>query len=111
MRRKSFDVIVSVGGLLLTVALVAAGALLLWGYSFTNSHRLQPALGPEDHLPGRHRLRPGQAGHRDHPGMIPYLEKYAGQEMTTGAQAEAYANHFIAVHLQADRREARPTRS
>ena len=34
------------------------------------------------------------------PGMIPYLEKYAGQQMTTGAQAEAYANHFIAVHLQ-----------
>ena len=32
--------------------------------------------------------------------MIPYLEKYAGQQMTTGAQAEAYANHFIAVHLQ-----------
>jgi hypothetical protein len=31
--------------------------------------------------------------------MIPYLEKYAGQPLTTGAQAEAYANHFIAVHL------------
>jgi hypothetical protein len=25
---------------------------------------------------------------------------YAGQQMTTGAQAETYANHFIAVHLQ-----------
>ena len=36
MRRKSFDAIVSVGGLLLTVVLVAAGALLLWAYSFTN---------------------------------------------------------------------------
>ncbi len=24
---------------------------------------------------------------------------YAGQQMTTGAQAETYANHFIAVHL------------
>ena len=37
MRRKSFDVIVGVGGLLLTVVLVAAGALLFWAYSFTNS--------------------------------------------------------------------------
>ena len=31
--------------------------------------------------------------------MKPYLLKYAGQQMTTGAQAEAYADHFIAVHL------------
>ena len=31
--------------------------------------------------------------------MIPYLEKYAGQQLLTGQQAEAYADHFIAVHL------------
>ena len=27
------------------------------------------------------------------------MSKYAGQQMTTGAQAETYADHFIAVHL------------
>lgn len=27
------------------------------------------------------------------------MKKYAGQSMTSGAQAETYANHFIAVHL------------
>src|ERR1700676_4983123 len=27
------------------------------------------------------------------------MRVYAGQQMTTGAQAETYANHFIAVHL------------
>ena len=27
------------------------------------------------------------------------LEPYAGQQMTTGKQAQAYADHFIAVHL------------
>ena len=32
--------------------------------------------------------------------MKPYLLKYAGQQMLTGQQAEAYANHFIAIHLQ-----------
>ena len=31
--------------------------------------------------------------------MLPYLLQYAGQPLTTGAQAEAYANHFIANHL------------
>jgi len=28
------------------------------------------------------------------------MKQYAGQLMTTGAQAETYANHFIAVHLK-----------
>jgi len=34
------------------------------------------------------------------PQVGPYLNKYAGQQMLTGQQAEAYANHFIAVHLE-----------
>ncbi|HTW08370.1 MAG TPA: hypothetical protein VME46_12715, partial [Acidimicrobiales bacterium] len=37
MRRKAFDEIVSVGGLLLTLVLVAAGILLFWGYSYSNN--------------------------------------------------------------------------
>ena len=32
--------------------------------------------------------------------MIPYLFKHAGHKLTTGAQAETCANHFIGVHLQ-----------
>jgi len=31
--------------------------------------------------------------------MKPYLLQYAGQQLVTGQQAEAYADHFIAVHL------------
>ncbi len=27
------------------------------------------------------------------------LKQYAGQQMTTGPQAKAYANHYIAVHM------------
>jgi hypothetical protein len=34
------------------------------------------------------------------PVMLPYLEQYAGQQLVTGKQAEAYADHFIAYHLQ-----------
>jgi hypothetical protein len=33
------------------------------------------------------------------PEIGPYLLPYAGQQLTTGRQAEVYANHFIAVHL------------
>ena len=32
--------------------------------------------------------------------MIPSVSQYAGQELTTGAQAQVYADDFIAVHLQ-----------
>ena len=28
------------------------------------------------------------------------MRQYAGQQLTTGAQAETYADHFIAVHLK-----------
>ncbi len=100
MRRKSFDVIVGVGGLLLTVALVAAGALLLWAYSFTNSTVTNQLSAQKITFPAATAFAQAKAGTEITPGMIPYLEKYAGQQMTTGAQAEAYANHFIAVHLQ-----------
>jgi hypothetical protein len=31
--------------------------------------------------------------------MIPSVSQYAGQELLTGQQAAAYADHFIAVHL------------
>ena len=31
--------------------------------------------------------------------MIPSVSQYAGQQLLTGSQAEAYADHFIAVHL------------
>src|SRR4051812_2477462 len=34
------------------------------------------------------------------PADVAALTPYFGQPMTTGAQAEAYANHYIGVHLQ-----------
>jgi hypothetical protein len=40
-----------------------------------------------------------KAGTEITPGMIPSVSQYAGQQMLTGQQAEAYADHFIAVHI------------
>jgi hypothetical protein len=33
------------------------------------------------------------------PELLPGVKQYAGQQLTTGAQAKAYANNFINVHL------------
>ena len=100
MRRKSFDVLVSVGGLLLTLVLLAAGGLLLWGYSYANNTVHNQLAAQSIYFPTKADFAQAKPGTEITPGMIPYLEKYAGQQLTTGAQAEAYADHFIAVHLQ-----------
>ncbi len=33
------------------------------------------------------------------PALLPGVKQYAGQQLTTGAQAKAYANNFIGVHV------------
>ncbi|HEX7660025.1 MAG TPA: hypothetical protein VF444_11160 [Pseudonocardiaceae bacterium] len=93
MRRKVFDVLVSAGGLVVAVMLVIAGALAMWGYTFANSNVHDQLAQQQIVFPAK-----GSSQLAD-PRIGPYLNQYAGQQLTTGAQAEAYANHFIAVHL------------
>lgn len=38
MRRKTFDILASLGGVLVVAALVIAGALAVWGYNFANNN-------------------------------------------------------------------------
>lgn len=87
--------LVSGVGALLTIMLIVAGVLLLWAYTFVNNQvttqlteqRITfPAMGSPalTALPAADRAA---------------MEPYAGQLMTDGAQANAYANHFISVHL------------
>ena len=93
MRRKSFDIILTSVGAVLTAVLVIGGVLLMWGYSFANTNVHNQLAAQQIYFPaaGSQALASPQIG--------PYLNKYAGQQLTTGAQAEAYADHFIAVHL------------
>ena len=39
VRRKTFDLLVSTGGLVLAAVLLVAGGLLMWGYSFPGKDR------------------------------------------------------------------------
>jgi hypothetical protein len=99
MQRKIFDLLASAGGLLMVVVLVVAGSLLLWGYSFANSNVHNQLAQQNITFPSSAAFAQAKAGTEITPGMVPYLAKYAGQPLTTGAQAQAYADHFIAVHL------------
>lgn len=96
MRRRTFDAVATIGGLVLTVVLAVGGGLLLWGHSVVNTDvhnqlAAQKIVFPVASSPEIKTLPAADAT---------AMKQYAGQLMTTGAQAETYADHFIAVHLQ-----------
>jgi len=97
--RKVFDLLVSAGGLVVVIVLVVAGALLMWGYSFTNSNVHSQLVRQEIFFPPQSAFAHAKAGTEITPSMIPSVSQYAGQQVLTGAQAEVYADDFIAVHL------------
>ncbi len=89
-------------GAALAVVLIVAGSLALWGYSYANSQVHSQLAAQKITFPPKSAFTPAAmaASHGEvTPAMIPYLEKYAGQQMTNGAQAEAYADHFIQAHV------------
>jgi len=92
MRRRTFDTLMTTGGAMITIVLVVAGALLLVGYNFANDNVSQQLAQQKIFFPDK---GPATAS----PEIGPFINKYAGKQLVTGAQAEAYANHFIAVHI------------
>jgi hypothetical protein len=93
MRRSTLDALLSIGGAVVTAVLLVAAGLLMWAGSFANTTVAQQ-------LADQRITMPAGAAIAD-PQIKPYLEQYAGQPMTTGAQAQAYADHFIKVHMNA----------
>ncbi|HYA67797.1 MAG TPA: hypothetical protein VED63_03600 [Acidimicrobiales bacterium] len=100
MRRKTLDLIMTLVGAGVTVALVVAGVLLLWGYSFANSNVHNQLAEQQITFPPAVAFAHPVAGTEITPSMVPSVSQYAGQALTTGRQAEVYANDFIAVHLR-----------
>jgi len=96
MNRKRFDQITSTVGLLLAAVLVIAGALTTWGGHFASNQVKSQLVEQQIFFPPA-----GNAAYKSLPAAdAKAMEKYAGQQLTTGAQAETYADHFIRVHLK-----------
>ena len=95
MRRKTFDVLVSTAGFVLAAVLLVAGGLLVWGYSFANGQVHDQLAAQKIVFPTTSNAEFKALPASDQAAM----GAYAGQPLTTGAQAKTYANHFIAVHL------------
>jgi hypothetical protein len=99
MSRRVFDKLTSAGGVAAVVVLLVAGGLLTWGHSFVNSSVHNQLAHQQIYFPPTAAFAHAKSGTEITPSMIPSVSKYAGQELLTGPQAEAYADHFIAVHL------------
>ena len=95
MRRRTFDALMVFAGLALAAVLLVAGGLLTWGHVFTTNEvhsqlAAQKIVFPPANSDAIKSLPKADAA---------AMRVYAGQEMTTGAQAQTYADHFIKVHL------------
>jgi hypothetical protein len=96
MRRRTFDFLMVVAGLAVAVVLVVAGVLLTWGHSVVADQVHSQLAAQKIYFPTTSNPEFKALPKADANAMRPY----AGQLMTTGAQAKAYADHFIAVHLK-----------
>jgi hypothetical protein len=99
MRRKAFDILASGVGLVLVVVLLVAGSLMLWGNSYVDSNVHNQLAEQQIFFPPKAAFAHPVAGSEITQAMIPVVSQYAGQQLLTGAQAEVWADHFIAVHL------------
>jgi hypothetical protein len=92
MRRMTFDTLVSVAGLLLVGVLLVAGGLLAWTSSYINNEVTTQLSAQKIVFPAANSAAVAAP-------EFQAMRQYGGEQLTTGAQAEVYADHFIANHL------------
>lgn len=91
--RSAFDKLISGAGLALAITLLAAGGLLTWGHSFV-------ANQVHDQLVMQDITMPQGDALADLPAAdAAVMKKYAGSKLDTGPEAQAYADHYILVHM------------
>jgi len=99
MRRTTFDKLLGWVGTSLGVALLAVGGLLLWGSAYVHNTVQGQLAAQQITFPPASAFAHPKVGGEITPSMIPSVSQYAGQQLLTGQQAEAYADNFIAVHI------------
>ena len=92
MKRRTLDLLFSTGGLVLAGLLLVAGFVLTSNANFANTYVTDQLSAQNINFKTADKLT-------DEEKQIPCLTTYAGQKLTTGKQAECYAN-YIGVHLQ-----------
>src|ERR1700719_3228579 len=97
MRRSSS--FTAIAGFALAAVLFVAGGLLMWGSAYVHNEVHNQLAAQQIFFPPQAAFAHAKAGTEITPNMIPSVSQYAGQQLVTGQQAEAYADHFIAQHI------------
>ena len=100
MRRFSTRTVLAIASAALAAMLLVVGGLLLWGSAYVHNTVQGQLAAQQITFPPASAFAHPKAGGEITPSMIPSVSQYAGQQLLTGQQAEAYADHFIAVHIQ-----------
>ena len=87
------DNVLTAGGLLMVVVLLVAGGLLVWAHNFVDNEIHNQLAAEQIFFPAANSAAVAAPEFKD-------MRQYGGQQLTTGAQAEVYADHFIANHLK-----------
>ena len=90
IRRRTIDTVLIAAGIVMTAVLAVAGALLTWGSNFADDYVGDELASQNIFFPDAASLE--EEGRDD-------LLQYADEQVTTGAEAEAYAS-FINGHLE-----------
>ncbi|HEX2355884.1 MAG TPA: hypothetical protein VHI50_05440, partial [Micromonosporaceae bacterium] len=93
MKRRTLDIMFSVGGVVLAGLLVAIGVVLTSNANFANNY-------VRDQLSEQNITFKSADALTDEEKQADCIVQYAGQKLTTGKQAECYANNFIGLHLK-----------
>ena len=96
MNRSIIDKLISTTGAVVVVVLVAASGALFYAHHFIHTQVYNQLSAQKITFP---------AAGSSSLGVLPatdktVMDKYAGQQLTSGAQAQTFADHFIAVHLK-----------
>ena len=92
-KRRLIDKVLISFGVVTTIVLVGIGGLAWWTHSFVAGNVYNELAAQKIYFP------PLGSPALASPKIGPYLDQYAGKQLLTGAEAKAYADHFIAVHL------------
>jgi hypothetical protein len=93
MSRKTFDKITSILGLMIALFLFLAGGLVQWGYTFAD-HAVASQLSAQKidfptltHNP------------KESADVTAFFAAHGGKILTTGKEAQMYADHYLGFHL------------
>jgi hypothetical protein len=93
MKRRTLDILFSVGGVGLAALLLVLGIVMTSNANFAKNYT-------HDQLSQQNITFKTADTLTDEERQSSCLVKYAGQKLTTGKQAECYANEFIGLHLK-----------